>query len=50
MLLSMSDDPVPTTADTEGDEDTHDVPTELVEVHEALDYLNRTELGPNGDA
>lgn len=40
------DAPVP--ADVEGDDGgDHDVPTELVEIHEAIDYLKRAELGPN---
>ncbi len=49
----MPDDPTPDPAapiDTEGDDDgDHSVPTDLVEIHEAVDYLERTKLGPNPD-
>lgn len=46
----MPDDDTPTVApvDTEGDDDgDHDVPADLVEIHEAVDYLERVALGPN---
>lgn len=42
--------PVPTEADVthEGDGDgDHEVPADLVEIHEALDYLERVNRGPN---
>lgn len=51
MMGAVSDEPVtPSTTDTEGDEDTHDVDAELVELHEVIDYQRQVALGPNGQA
>jgi hypothetical protein len=41
----MPDDPQPN--DTEGDDDTHDVPGELTELYEVLEYQRLVALGPN---
>lgn len=47
----VSDDPEsPATIDTEGDDDTHEVPADLVELHEVLDYQRQVALGPNEQA
>lgn len=48
----VSDEPESpaTTIDTEGDDDTHEVPAELVELHEVLDYQRQVALGPNEQA
>lgn len=47
----VSDQPeAPSTNDTEGDGDSHEVPAELVELHEVLDYERQVALGPNEPA
>lgn len=43
------DAPAISSADTEGDDDTHEVPADLVELHEILDYQRAVALGPRGD-
>jgi hypothetical protein len=42
----VPEDPA-TSADTEGDDDTHDVPAELTELYEVLEYQRLVALGPN---
>jgi hypothetical protein len=48
----MSDDDLaePAAADTEGDDDTHEVPADLVELHEVLEYQRLVQLGPSEHA
>lgn len=48
----MSDDTTPAeaTPDTEGDGDTHEVPADLTELHEVLEYQRLVQLGPNESA
>jgi hypothetical protein len=42
-----TDEPVAEAVDTEGDDQDHDVPADLVEIHEAVEWTAAVERGPN---